>query len=516
MIPFGLSFRRVALAVIALPLFLAACGVATWAPTLYPADEGLPRDVGSDRWLKVHMFSGDVYVLELWEDPGQSENLKGAGVLFGPSREVGTELVVDIPRDSIALLETNDRDVVGEFALTGLSVFTTLNAAVTIACLADPKSCFGSCPTFYASEDDDRPLAEGFSSSFARALEERDIDRLGLIAAPGTFSLVMRNEAQETHAVRHVRLLGAPVFDGSTVLLSNEGTFVRATATEMPLTCSTANGSCLSQVEKRDDVEYAPTTDVEDLATREEMRLSFGPVSGRVGLVLSARHFFVTTYVFYQSLAYAGARTGDLLASLERGEPGLSERVLGVAEELGGIEVWVRERGGAWRVTGTFDEAGPIAADQQVVDLGVFGDAEIEVELRMAQGNWRIDEVGLALLEGAVEPWVIDVDSVTSLAGTAPDVAHRLLDPESYLVTTQGDGYQLWFTIPEGGDHRLFLDSQGYYYEWMREGWLVEQNALLAASVLSRPRDALRSMAPGFKEIEPEMEQLFWSSRFRR
>jgi len=516
MIMFGLPFRGVVLAVMTLPPLLAACGVATWDPMLYPADEGLPRDAGSDRWLKVHMFSGDVYVLESWEDPGQSENLKGSGVLFGPSREVGTELIVDIPRDSIALLETNDRDVVGEFAITGLSVFTTLNAAVTLACLADPKSCFGSCPTFYASEDSDRPLAEGFSSSFARVLEERDVDRLGLTAQSGTFSLVMRNEAQETHAVRHVRLLGAPVLDGSTVLQSSEGTLVRATAIEEPLTCRSAGGSCLSQLQERDDMEYAPTTQAGDLAAREEVRLSFGPVSGRVGLVLSARHSFVTTYVFYQSLAYAGARTGDLLASLERGEPELSERVLGVADELGGIEVWVRERGGAWREAGIFDEAGPIAADQQVVDLGSFGGDEIEVELRMSQGSWRIDEVGLAMLEGAVEPWVIEVDSVTSLAGTAPDVAHRLLDPDSYLVTTQGDGYQLWFTIPEGGDHRLFLDSQGYYYEWMREGWLAEENALLAASVLSRPRDALRRMAPGFKEIEPEMERLFWSSRFRR
>jgi hypothetical protein len=50
----------------------------------------------------------------------------------------------------------------------------------------------------------------------------------------------------------------------------------------------------------------------------------------------------------------------------------------------------------------------------------------------------------------------------------------------------------------------------------MRGAWLAEQDPLMAAMVLSRPREALRLMAPAFKEREREMERLFWSSRFRR
>jgi hypothetical protein len=50
----------------------------------------------------------------------------------------------------------------------------------------------------------------------------------------------------------------------------------------------------------------------------------------------------------------------------------------------------------------------------------------------------------------------------------------------------------------------------------MREPWLAEESPLEASAVLLQPAEALRRMAPGFKAIEPEMERLFWSSRFRR
>jgi hypothetical protein len=83
-------------------------------------------------------------------------------------------------------------------------------------------------------------------------------------------------------------------------------------------------------------------------------------------------------------------------------------------------------------------------------------------------------------------------------------------------VTAPGDEYRLWFTLPKGSAYRVFLETEGYYYEWMREAWLAEESPLATATMLLQPREALRRMAPGFKEIEPEMERLFWESRFRR
>ena len=46
--------------------------------------------------------------------------------------------------------------------------------------------------------------------------------------------------------------------------------------------------------------------------------------------------------------------------------------------------------------------------------------------------------------------------------------------------------------------------------------WLPEEDAEAAGLMMVAPADALRALAPAFKRLEPVMEQLFWSSRFRR
>ena len=68
----------------------------------------------------------------------------------------------------------------------------------------------------------------------------------------------------------------------------------------------------------------------------------------------------------------------------------------------------------------------------------------------------------------------------------------------------------------EPDEVELFLDSKGYYYEWMRSEWLNAEDPLMASLVLLNPEEALRRLAPAFKRAEPEMERLFWQSRFGR
>jgi hypothetical protein len=284
----------------------------------------------------------------------------------------------------------------------------------TVACLADPKSCFGSCPTFYEVDAPDRPIAEGFSASFARAPEAQDLDDLGITATPGVFSLVMRNEALETHAVRSARLRLVPIGAAGDALQTTSGDLFAVSGILAPVTCNSVEGDCLADVGRADDTEYASRTDPTDLAAREEVVLSFGGVTGDVALTLTARQSLVTTYVFYQSLAYAGSRAGDLLAALERGEPGAESRVLGVARELGGVEAFISEAGGPWRLVGSFDEAGPIAADRHSIRLGHVAASDLRVRLVMARGGWRLDEVGIAYTMGPVRPIEIPLDSVTS------------------------------------------------------------------------------------------------------
>ena len=50
--------------------------------------------------------------------------------------------------------------------------------------------------------------------------------------------------------------------------------------------------------------------------------------------------------------------------------------------------------------------------------------------------------------------------------------------------------------------------------EWIREEWLAEQDRGMAMMMLMRPEDALRNLAPAYKDQELGMEEIFWSSRY--
>jgi hypothetical protein len=91
-----------------------------------------------------------------------------------------------------------------------------------------------------------------------------------------------------------------------------------------------------------------------------------------------------------------------------------------------------------------------------------------------------------------------------------------LRDGERHLVTRAGDAYRLRFRLPEGpAPFELFVESEGFYYEWMREEWLAEEDAALAALAVLDPGEALRRLAPLYKEKEGGLERSFWASRFR-
>ena len=196
--------------------------------------------------------------------------LAGHGARYGLQRQLIDAGDFTLPLDSIALLESEVRVGSRPNPVVGMAIWTTLWGVVTIACVADPKSCFGSCPTFYVATDSGEALAaEGFSASIARVLEAEDVDALFDARVTGsTFSLRMRNEALETHAIQRLALVAAPRPRGGRVLASVDGQLVPATALRAPTGCRAKEGDCRAAVAALDRVERRSPADSTDLATK--------------------------------------------------------------------------------------------------------------------------------------------------------------------------------------------------------------------------------------------------------
>ena len=97
------------------------------------------------------------------------------------------------------------------------------------------------------------------------------------------------------------------------------------------------------------------------------------------------------------------------------------------------------------------------------------------------------------------------------------DALDRLRSRERQLTTLPGDEYTLVYRLPDAvADYEIFLESRGYYLEWMRAEWIAEEDVLRAAQLFLDPVSALRVMAPEYKRVEADMERTFWSSKYVR
>lgn len=487
-----------------------ACSHTEWRAQFGPTT-GFTGGGQPGSFLKVHMVEGDLYVFDSWRvDPTV---LHGRGRHLDELRSHVETGEFHVPLEQIALLETNEPHTVTNAGPIVLGIVTGASLIVSAVCLTTPKACFGSCPTFYTDDGSGPTLqAEGFSQSIARAFEATDVDTLeGARPRDGSLSVVMRNEALETHMVRHVNLLAAPRGEGRRVLRGGDRFFPTREILP-PTACSTDAEDCLSLVSALDGQEHTTPTDGEDLAARQTIELVLPEASGDAGLVIAGRNSLVSTFLFYQMLAYLGRSAGEWLMALERSEAPL-EGGAELAWQLARIDVEMRDADGAWQPVGHYEEVGPIARDRQVIPLPTDRPTgPIHVRLELTRGFWKLDELALALLDEPVPVVRIRPRAVRRRGDDDRRALRVLRDPQAQLVTYPGDAYTLIFDVPEG-DHELFLESRGYYYEWMRAQWLEEENPRQAARFFFDTASVLRQLAPEYKRIEPEVERIFWQSR---
>ena len=492
----------------------AGCDVRALHRSEVPASALTTVSVENAR-LKAHLHDGSLLVFRTWKLQESGTVVSGAGRRLDWNRQPGPDTMLSVPLDSVALFESDAASVPGPMA--AITVVAAVHGALSLYCALIPKACFGSCPTFYAWDGERQALvAEGFSASVAPALEATDLDALDR-ARPhaGRLTLTMTNEALETHVVRCADVLVAERPAGARVLATADGAMFATSGWRAPDVARGPEGDCRAPLAARDGIERTSLADSIDLAARETIECRFERMpAGRPGLAIVARQSLLSTYVFYQTLAWMGRSAGTWLASLERMDAHALRRTLSPAAALGGIALQMK-RGDEWVAVGEFLETGPLASDTRLVPLTTAPDGPLSVRLSFTRGMWRLDQVALVGVGERVEPVRVRPSRVSRHG--RPDARAlaclaRRLGP---LVTQPGDTLKLVYDLPRASaDPELFLESRGYYLEWMRDSWLAEENGERAARLFLSPAASLREMAPEYKKVELEMERAFWGSRY--
>jgi hypothetical protein len=469
--------------------------------------------------LKAHLKGGDlIFLYHNWKVDTMGGFIAGEGQRFNYNRRLTKRGSLKVAMDSVLVYEMNkDLDLPnGAMALVPLAI---INVAVGIACLANPKACFGSCPTFYTEDGTVfNAKAEGFSNAIAPSLEYGDVDDLNTSTRAENFKVIMKNEAQETHCLKAVELWALPINKAEKALMTRTKMFYGSTKQVLPMAATVAGQDVLSTLLASDRKEYFSLADPENLASKEELILEFvaGDLKEDKALLLDFRQSLMTTYFIYSAMAYMGDEVSDIFAKIEREKDLYTKLDQGLKSELGELEVYLwNEEAELWELQGALYETGPIAVNRQIVPLeNVSSLLPIRIKLRMNKGLWRLDYAALASLDRQIEPIKLQPKQLKKNGSSHLFAQHQLLDPEKHLISMPGDYFELEYQLPdEDQNYALHLYSQGYYMEWMRQEWLADKNLLKLNQMMNHPARYLRREAEAYKEYEKVMEDVFWSSQ---
>lgn len=469
--------------------------------------------------LKAHLKGGDlVFLFNNWHIDTVAGFITGEGQRFDYNRRIRKEGNLKFSMDSVLIYEMNE-DLELADGIMALLPLAIVNVAVTLACITNPKACFGSCPTFYTEDGNVfEAKGEGFSNAIAPSLEYGDVDDLKTSTRSDNFKIIMKNEAQETHCLKAVELWALPISDNQNALMTRQKDFFSSSAQIAPISAYADGKDVLNSLLESDQHEYFSAADAENLASKEELILEFEAteLKQEQALVLDFRQSLMTTYFIYSAMAYMGDEVSDVFAKIEREKDLYSKLNNGLKSELGELEVYLwNEESKEWQLQGALYETGPIAVNRQIVPLQKMSSSQlVKVKLLMNKGLWRLDYAALAKLDQKIEPLKLQPNKLKKNGSTHLFAKQQLLDAEKHLISLPGDFFELEYDLPDPNQkYALHLYSKGYYMEWMRNEWLGDKNLLKLNQMMNHPRRYLKREAEAYKEYELVMEEVFWSSQ---
>ena len=435
---------------------------------------------------------------------------------------------LQVPRDSAVAMTYYDRVVTGGRGFASFFHGLTGSAltATSVYCMANPKACFGSCPTVYARNGDAWEFkAELFSYSISRLLESGDLDRIGTHESSGSpFMLRVANEALETHHINVMRLLAVRHPAGTLAFPATDGSIVAVGDVREPLSAVNSTGEdVLRAIRFWDDASYRSDSiqvrQVKSGRTSDWVELRVRPPNGSdsVIMVLRLRNTLLSTLLFYEIvLGSQGVRALDWTSRMNT-DPLYASQFRRIYSEFSGlkIKVW---REGQWRTMGSVPDVGPVGWKPIAVKVPVMEDGELGLRLEFFPDNVMIDYVGFAVGDNdrVLIPEELFPTTIRDETGAfRPDLAALLAgDDDSYVTTEPQNVYRFEYDVPPPGrdEVTLFVRSKGYYTEWIRGTWISAEEGVERFD-LQRIDQTMVRLADLWIRERNDMESLFFRNR---
>ena len=450
---------------------------------------GGPADtIVVDGPVKAHLIDGSTVLFRNGARVSRDDVWGVVGIRWSLSLRDSSR-VDRVPLDSVLGMESlyNEINAGRTILYSTLATVAAIGGAVAIACAIDPK-CFGSCPTFYADSAGQPVLeAEGFSYSIAPLFEVRDVDRLRFPGGADTSGLVrleVRNEAFETHYINHLELLEVRHGAGEFAVPDELNRPFVVGDLVQPLEITGRDGSRLDrQLATADGNAYrTPRTilaqaRVEDANDWIDIAAAAPPGADSIALVFRQRNSLLNTILLYDiMLGDPGARSLDWVGS-DLQQVGFAVELAQWYQRKMGMDVLILDRG-QWRRVAHLKDTGPVAWKDVAMVIPVVSADTVRIRLVYPADNWRFDRIAVArrfrrLPRGVtVHPLATVLDALDR-----PDTTARqsMAGPdERYLTVASGQRFTAEFKVGGSDDslRTFFLASQGYYTEWVRNGWL--------------------------------------------
>jgi hypothetical protein len=435
---------------------------------------------------------------------------------------------IKVPEDSAVAMTYFEEVVTGGrvFASVIHGLWGSIITPVSLYCLANPKACFGCCPTVYTRNGDSWEFqAELFSYSISRLLESEDLDKLGQrVSADSLFTVRVANEALESHYINLMQLVAVRHPVGTVAFPTNEGGFVAVRDLHRPSSAVNSEGrDILQKVQSWDDQPYrsdsAMVRQGRSGRTSDWIDLRVRPPRGSrsATLILRLKNTLLSTVLFYEVVL--GSQGVEAIDWTQRMNTDLPYAALfrSVYAQFSGVKIMAL-RDGNWEMVGGVPDAGPVGWKPIAVQVPVENDNELVLRIEFFPDNIMIDYLAFDFNtdQNQVEATVVSPSAVKDRTGELrPEILPLIQEDDSrYLVTEPRDVYRFTFDLPAAGksEMSLFVRSKGYYTEWLRGSW-ISQPLAAERFDLFRIDQTMIKLADMWVQERGTMESLFFRNR---